>query len=172
MKVGAKVRQARKKLGLNMQEFAERLGVSYLTIHRVETDKVSPSVALLSDIAHQLGEPITHFFSEDKKFALFRTETAPEATSEKLNLKLLVPKGAIDENISVSLGSSQVGEFVSKHSHRGFELTYHIHGKCIFIYGSKEYALTEGDLIYFDSSVEHSVIALEPVQFLSIYFRK
>lgn len=39
---------------MNMQGFADRLGVSYLTIHRVETNKVSPPVALLSDIGHQV----------------------------------------------------------------------------------------------------------------------
>jgi len=32
--------------------------------------------------------------------------------------------------------------------------------------------LNEGDLICFDSSVEHSVVALGPVTFLSVYFRK
>jgi len=41
-----------------MSQLAERVGVSYITIFRIETGKVSPSVVLLSEIAHSLGEPI------------------------------------------------------------------------------------------------------------------
>jgi len=172
MKVGNKIREARKKLGLNMKEFGRRVGVSYLTIYRVETDKVSPSVALLSDIAYHLGQPIATFFDEKKKLTIVKHNAAPKIESGKMKLQLLVPKGVIDNKISVSLGQSQRGEFVSKHSHKGFELTYQIKGKTIFKYGTDEYEINEGDLLYFDSNIEHSVTALGSVKFLSIYFRK
>jgi transcriptional regulator with XRE-family HTH domain len=172
MNVGNKIRQTRKKLGLNMKEFAERIGISYLTLFRIETDKVSPSVALLSEIAHHLGQPITDFLQEQRDFTLVRRGEAPVIESRELKLELLLPKGIVDETVSVSLGEARLGEFVSKHSHRGFEVTYHILGRSLFRYGSEEYELSEGDLICFDSSIEHSVIALEPVKFLSVYFRK
>jgi transcriptional regulator with XRE-family HTH domain len=172
MNVGNKVRQTRTKLGLNMKEFAERIGISYLTLFRIETDKVSPSVSLLSEIAHHLGQPITDFLQEKKQLTLVRKGKAPVVESRKLKLELLLPKGVVNEKVSVSLGDACRGEFVSKHSHRGFEVTYHIRGKSLFRYGAEQYELNEGDLICFDSSVEHSVIALEPVTFLSFYFRK
>jgi quercetin dioxygenase-like cupin family protein len=97
--------------------------------------------------------------------------TAPEVESEKMKLQLLAPRGLINENISVSLSQTQVGEFVSKHRHNGFELTYIIKGKSVIFHGSERHEAFEGDLIYFDASVPHSVTALEPVQALSIYFR-
>ena len=78
----------------------------------------------------------------------------------------------ICEKISVSLGESRGGEFVSKHSHKGFELTYQLKGKTLFKYGTDEHEINEGDLLYFDSNIEHSVTALGSVKFLSIYFRK
>lgn len=172
MNVGNRIRQTRKNLGLNMKEFAERIGISYLTLFRIETDKVSPSVALLSEIAHHLGQRITEFLQEKNELTLVRKGSAPVIKSRKLKLELLLPKGIVDEKVSVSLGEAGRGEFVSKHSHRGFEVTYHIRGKSLFRYGTKEYDLNEGDLICFDSSVEHSVIAMGPVTFLSVYFRK
>jgi transcriptional regulator with XRE-family HTH domain len=171
MNVGNRVRERRKSLGFTMKQLAERVGVSSLTIHRVEMDKVSPSVALLSKIAECLGQPISDFF-EDGRLTIVKAGTAPMIESGKLKLRLLAPKGLIEDDLSVSFGESQQGEFVSKHTHNGFELTYVIKGKNLFRYGPKEYPLNTGDLIYFDGSVPHSVMASEPVQFISIYFRK
>ena len=171
MNIGNRIREKRKSLGLTMRELAERVGVSYLTIHRVEMDKVSPSVALLSNIAEHLGQSILDFFDEGK-LTIVKADAAPVIEAGKLKLRLLVPKGLIDERISVSAGESQKGEIVSKHSHRGFELTYIIKGKHLFRYGSENHELDGGDLIYFDGRIPHSVTALEPIQFISIYFRQ
>ncbi|MCF8094506.1 MAG: helix-turn-helix domain-containing protein [Desulfobacteraceae bacterium] len=172
MKVGNKIRRARQKLGINMKDFASRIGVSYLTLYRVETDKVSPSVALLSEIAHHLGEPIVNFFNDEKRLTLVRPNDTSTLTADKMTLELLIPKGVIDNNISVTRCRTEPGEFVSSHTHQGFELTYHLKGNVLFRYGDQEYQIGEGDLLYFDASVQHSVYALEPHEFLSIYFRK
>ena len=53
----------------------------------------------------------------------------------------------------------------------GYIATYIIKGKHIFRYGSEDYELGGGDLIYFDGRTPHSVTALEPIQFISVYFR-
>lgn len=172
MNVGNRIRLARKKVGINMKDFASLLGVSYLTLHRVETDKVSPSVALLSEIARHLGEPIVNFLDEEKGLTIVRSGTAPTLQSGKLSLEVLVPKGAVSEQISVTLGRAEPGEFVSKHAHSGFELTYHLKGRVLFKYGDKEYQVDQGDMLCFDSSIEHSVVALEKHEFISVYFRK
>jgi len=170
MNVGGKIRERRKRLGLTMRQLAERVGVSYLTIHRVEMDKLSPSVALLSNIAEHLGQSLLDFFDQGK-LAIVKGDAAPMIESGSLKLRLLAPRGLIEQGISVSKGESQKGEIVSEHTHEGFELTYIIKGKHIFRYGSKDYELDGGDLIYFDGRTPHSVIAFEPIQFISVYFR-
>ena len=171
MNVGNRIRERRKSLRYTMKQLADKVGVSSLTIHRVEMDKVSPSVALLSKIAESLGQPISNFF-DDGKLTIVKADTTPIIESGKLKLRLLAPKGLIGDDLSVSLGETQKGEFVSRHAHDGFELTYVIKGKNIFRYGPKEYLLNTGDLIYFAGSVPHSVTASEPVQFISVYFRE
>jgi transcriptional regulator with XRE-family HTH domain len=173
VKLGNNIRHARKKMGLSIKQLANMAGVSYATIHRVETDKVSPSVALLSEIAHHLGQPIDSFLVKmEGKFKIMKAGKATEVKSGKQKLQLLAPRGFIDKDISVSLTQSQIGEFVSTHRHNGFELTYIIKGKSIISYGSEKYEAFEGDLIYFDAGVPHSVTALDPIQALSIYFRQ
>jgi len=172
MEMGNKIRDARKRRGLNMKELADRVGVSYLTIHRIETDKVSPSVALLSEIAHHLREPLANFFNDRISLTLVRAGTAPKVRSSEMDLELLIPKGVINESTSVTYGRIEAGRFVSIHSHRGFELTYNLKGGVIFRHGNREYKLKEGDLLYFDASIEHSMTVLEDHEFLAIYFRE
>lgn len=170
--LGRKIRELRKMRGLTMQELADLAGVNYTTIYRVETGKVAASVVLLSEIAHHLGHSIVSLF-EDKRshLTLIRADTQPTVTSEKMTLRLLVPQGLINEQISISLGKAQIGEFVGRHKTEGFELAYIIRGKCIFRYAGQDHHLTEGDLIYFDGREWHSVVAEEPLEFLAIYFR-
>jgi len=172
MNVGNKIREARKHLGLNMKEFARSVGISYQTLYRVENDKMSPSVALLSDIAHQLNQPLVHFFEDSSKITIVRAGTAPAVESEKMKLDLLLPRGVIDPKISVHLGETPGGKFISEHNHLGFELAYQIQGSTLFHYGKEECEINEGDLLYFDSSVTHSVTALGPAKFLTIFFRR
>lgn len=173
MEVGTRIRQIRKRLGITMKQLATKVGVSYLTIFRIETGKVSPSVALLTEIAFCLNYPISSFLIPHEKGIIhIKANEQPVIESHNLKLRLTAPKGVIDENISITVGKAEKGEFVSRHKNIGFELAYIIKGKCIFKYGDKEYELNEGDLLYFDAQVPHSVFALEPHEFFGINFIK
>lgn len=172
IKLGNKIRDIRKRKKLTMKQLAEMVGVSLLTIQRIETGKTSPSVALLSEIAHQLEHPISHFMPEE--FGMFKhvkADAIPAVESSKMNLSLLVPKGLINEHISISLGKAKRGKCIEKHHHEGCEITYIIRGKCIFEHGRSNYELNEGDLIYFSGKIPHSVTALEPLEFFSVFVR-
>jgi DNA-binding XRE family transcriptional regulator len=171
--IGFRIRDARKKNGLTISQLAYKVGVSYITIHRMETGRVSPSVVLLSEIAHCLGEPITAFFEQDQgKCTLIKAEGQQEIEAKNLKLKLLIPKGLIDDSISISIGRAKKGKCIDRHKNNGFELSYIMKGKCLFKYGNVEHELKKGDVIYFDGKTIHSVVALEPLEFLAIYFRE
>lgn len=170
--LGQRIRAMRKENGLTMAQLAQRVGVNYATIHRVETGKVSPSVVLLSEIAHCLGHSIVSLLQEERdRLHIIRAVDQPEVESEKLALRLLVPKGIVSDKISISLGKAKKGDFVSRHKTDGFELAFMIRGSCIFRYGAQDHKLNEGDLVYFDGREWHSVHAVEPLEFLAIYFR-
>jgi transcriptional regulator with XRE-family HTH domain len=171
-KLGTKIRELRKSMNLTMQQLADLVGVNYTTIYRVETGKVSPSVVLLSDIAYHLGYSITGLLEEERgRLTLIRAKDQPLVESERMALRLLMPKGIINDKISISLGKGSAGEIVDRHETPGYELSYVIRGKCVFKYGDKDHTLEQGDLVYFDGKVKHAVTALEPLEFLAIYFR-
>jgi transcriptional regulator with XRE-family HTH domain len=172
IKLGNKIRTIRKDRGLTMKQLAERVGVSYLTIFRVETGKVSPSVVLLSEIAQCLGSSIVSLIEEDQKdLVLIKGENQQIVESEKLRLKLLVPQGMINDQISISLGTAGPGKIIGRHKTEGHEFAYIIRGKCLFTYGGVNHELNRGDLVYFNGEIAHSVTALEKLEFLALYFR-
>jgi len=171
--VGHRIRDIRKRLGISMTELAKKVGVSPVTMHRIETGKTSPSVALLAKIAYVLNYPLPSFFvNSSKRLVHVKADKQPSVSSRNLKLKLCAPKGLIDPDISITVGEAETGEFVSRHTNTGYELAYIIKGKCIFKYGNQEIELNEGDLIYFDARVPHSVVALERHKFFGIHFVK
>jgi len=170
--VGKRVREIRKNAGLSMKELAEKVGVSFLTIQRIETGKVSPSVALLSEIAYQLNYPLASLVAEGKPVIHIKGTQQPVIESRNFKMTILAHKGALDDAISVALGRAEKGEFISKHKNEGQELTYIIKGKMIFRYDKEKYELSEGDLIYHDGKEMHSVTGLEPCEFLNILFKE
>ncbi len=172
IEVGTKIREIRKETGLSMEELAKKVGVSSLTIHRIEVGKVSPSVALLSEIAYQLNYPLSSFLAVEKPVIVIKGKEQKVIESRNLKLKVLAHKGVLDENVSITVGKAEKGEFISKHKNEGFEITYIIKGNNVFKYGRKKYELKAGDLIYHDGKDWHSVTALEPSEFLNIYFKE
>lgn len=173
IKVGSRIREIRKRAGLSMRQLAERLGVSYLTIQRIETDRTSPSVALLSEIAHHLNRPIISFLldSGDKVFHI-KAKDQPVIENRNLTLRVVAPKGLISDDINITMGVAKKGILAPRHTTQGFEAAYVIRGQVVFRQGNREYMLSEGDFIYHDGRVPHSVEALEDHEFIGIHFVK
>ncbi len=127
--IGTRIREIRNDLGLSIRDLAERVGISYLTVQRIETDKISPSVVLLAHIAACLHYPITDFLTEERKSVVYvKAQDQNVVDTKKIILKLVAPRGIVDGNISIVHGKAGKGKFVSRHRHAGFELAYVIKG--------------------------------------------
>lgn len=59
MRVGAEVADARKRQGLSVRELAERCGVSYQNITKIEKGKYNVSIDILGKICSALDLRIT-----------------------------------------------------------------------------------------------------------------
>src|SRR5579875_580177 len=63
--IGLKVFSHRKRMGLSLQQLAERSDVSAAAIHKIEQGGMVPTITTLLKIAGALGRPVSYFVEED-----------------------------------------------------------------------------------------------------------
>ena len=172
MDVGNRVRALRKKRGLTMQELADKVGVSYTTLYRLETGQQSPSVATLADIAQQLGQPIASFLTSTKPdIHMFKREDNIFVDSAGLKLHMIVPFGIINDDISINFGKLEAGQRIDEHRNSGFEFAFVMSGECVFIHDGKPHEMRAHDAIFFSGEKVHAVEVKESIEFLAILFK-
>jgi len=65
--VRLRLREWRERRGYSIRELAERAGVAFGTVHRIETGAMSPTVAMLAKLAGALGIDVRDFFPAPKR---------------------------------------------------------------------------------------------------------
>ena len=63
--IGLKVFSHRKRMGLSLQQLAERSDVSAAAIHKIEQGGMVPTITTLLKIAGALGRPVSYFVEEE-----------------------------------------------------------------------------------------------------------
>jgi transcriptional regulator with XRE-family HTH domain len=63
--IGLKVFSHRKRMGLSLQQLAERSDVSAAAIHKIEQSGMVPTITTLLKIAGALGRPVSYFIEEE-----------------------------------------------------------------------------------------------------------
>jgi len=172
VKVGEKIRVMRERLGMTVQDLADKSGFSAALITQIENRMVSPPLGVLVEIANGMNLPISSFLfeGEGKHFTIVRKEN-------RRTVSRVAVRGASVEDYSYeSLGAAKkdhkMEPFVVRLRPRGRRaLSMSVHSGEEFIYvlsGSVEVVLEgygevlgEGDSIYFDSPIPHHVHATE-----------
>jgi transcriptional regulator with XRE-family HTH domain len=63
-RIGARIRSERNSLGLSLEALAKKVGVSKMTLQRIETGFTSPSIITLTDLSFHLKQPIETLIKE------------------------------------------------------------------------------------------------------------
>jgi len=170
--VAHRIRAERKRLGLTLEELARKVGISPLTLQRIETGKSSPSVALLSEIAHNLNRSIVSFVEENEKPTVFIGAADQQVISApSLTVKIIAPKGMVNDSIVITYGEMKKGYTMDTHSNPGIEYAYMIEGKTAHRQNGQIIIMEAGDSLSYDGKTEHSVTALEDVKFFGVYVK-
>ena len=64
--IGSKIRMERKKNGFSLEALSKRVGVSKMTLQRIETGATAPSIVLLTEVAFHLKRPLEALIREGK----------------------------------------------------------------------------------------------------------
>ena len=59
-----RLREWRERRGLSVRQLAERAGVGFATVHRIEVERMSPTVARLEKLAEALAIHVRDLFPQ------------------------------------------------------------------------------------------------------------
>lgn len=169
--VGSKIKAIREAKSITIEQVAERSGLSFGQIERIETDASLPSLAPLIKVARVLGVRLGTFLDDSDhlgpvvcrkeehcKGISFSSQTA--SSHNNLNFFSLAQSktGRHMEPFLIDIDSASENGYQLS-THEGEEFLYVLEGQIEVIYGKNNYVIGEGESIYYDSIVEHNVHA-------------
>jgi len=164
-RIGERIRRLRLKKSMGLVDLGKHTGLSASFLSQLETGRVVPTLRNLARIAMVFSKDLSYFF-EPEPAAMFRVHKQkdrvrlpqtgaepPTYTFESLGY--LVPDRHMDPYFAEFIPPSANTE-PKAHMHPGFEFMYMLDGELELRHGDKECTLSEGDAVYFDSSMPHS----------------
>lgn len=180
--LGKTIRQLREQKGLSQDSLSTRTGLARSYITHIESGKKIPTISTLLSISDCLGVEIREFFERgeqedeaDPSVAIVKKDD--RETLLKTSLGYVYTGLAVKKRwkimepflVRISPGIKRPGKFV----HKSEEFMFILEGALRFTCNGKSTLLKEGDSVYFDSSLTHSlkIVGNKPAIFLSVHGR-
>lgn len=170
--MGTKIRNERNRLGLSLEALARKVGISKMTLHRIETGMTSPSVITLTEISYHLKKPIESLIREgDPKVVVIKKAEQDNIMDPESGIRVLAPRGLITDRITLTSAELKKGYAIETHVNRGFEWAFLIKGKAVVTVAGKEYPMQAGDCIFYDAHFPHSIRVKEKLQYVALFLK-
>jgi len=169
-RIGARIRAERKRLGLSLEALARKVGISKMTLHRIETGASSPSIINLTEISFHLKKPIESFIRQgDPRVVVIREDQQNSIMDPESGIKVLAPRGLISDSITIASAELETGVEIDPHVNKGFEWAYLIKGRAVVTVGDKKYEIRAGDSIFYDAHFPHSIKVKRKIQYVGLF---
>ncbi|WP_138750884.1 helix-turn-helix domain-containing protein [Paenibacillus sinopodophylli] len=173
MDIGATIRTIRKRKNITIAQICEATGLSQGFMSQVETNKTSPSIATLENIAQALHVPLPFLLlKKDERMSFVRKNERKLTTTGPEHLK--VEHLSSTKNVKMMLVEFPPGASTgaAPHAHEGEEVHVVIKGKVHAAQGEDEAEFEEGDSFSWNACTPHLVrnIGVETaIVLISIY---
>jgi len=176
--IGMRLAGLRDDMEISVADMAAKLGVDEKTYEAYESGEKDFSFSFMYNAAEILGVDVLDIISGDapklsmccmvKKGKGYSVKREHEYDYKHLAYTFRGKKG---EPFLVTITPD--GEPPVMHGHEGQEFNYVISGKMMLYIGDISYELSEGDSVYFDSSVPHAEVALgdKEAQFIAVVIK-
>lgn len=161
--LGARIRSMRKDRGIQLNELAEKSGLSSAFLSRLERGQVSSSVANLIQIAEALGISVSELFEDASSVS--RSEASVHKVEDTLADQSMVSNGYRWRLLAGGMPNDDLEIFHLVFprkdrmrmlvSHPGQEYCYVLSGKVRFFVGTKSFELGPGEGILTNSEIPH-----------------
>jgi transcriptional regulator with XRE-family HTH domain len=172
VQVGDHIRKFREAKGITLQQLAEKTGFSSALISQIENRMVSPPLGSLVKIANAFDTSVSAFIGgkEERAFSIVRKED--RTTVSRVALK----EGGKSAYTYEALGAGKAGRKMEpflvrlqplldrnlvRNSHEGEEFLFVLSGKVEVFLDKYSDVLSEGDCIYYNSTIPHHVHSTE-----------
>jgi transcriptional regulator with XRE-family HTH domain len=181
IQISNKIKEARKAKNTTVQDLATKAHVSKGLISQIENNRTIPSLMVLIDIIRALNLDLNGFFKDiappsrakvivkrAKDYQKFQKENAKgfvysriltrDVKNIPVDIVLLTLKKGARRQIQVKTDA--------------FEYKYIMKGSIEYMIDNKKYLLTEGDSLFFDGRLEHTLAntGKSEAQILVVYF--
>jgi transcriptional regulator with XRE-family HTH domain len=175
--IGLRIKELRDLSDISIHDMANDLKIPLETYQEYEDGKKDIPASILFEIAHKLEvdmgllltgeETRMHIFSVTRKGKGVEVGRRKQYKYENLSEKFIHKKA---EPFIVTVEPKDEQSKPSTNTHPGQEFNYMLEGTLKIYIHDNEIILNEGDSIFFDSSYEHAMEALEnkPARFLAI----
>jgi transcriptional regulator with XRE-family HTH domain len=182
IQISNKIKGARKSKNATVQELATKAQVSKGLISQVENNRTIPSLPVLLSIIKALNLDLNDFFKDitpTAKTAKVVIKTAAEYTRfEKEKTRGFVYKRIMAKelkNLPVDIVLLELKRGARRQTlvkTQAYEFKYIIKGAVKYLIDGKTYELKEGDSIFFDGRLGHTLsnAAKKETQMLVVYF--
>lgn len=161
VRIGQKLRQVRREMGLSIRETARLTQTSPATIQKIESNGMVPSIAILMKIAQGLRKNVSFFLDEDgeqREVALVRRDEREAAYISASKLKVEdLGSNIRDARLEATFLTIEKGGRSGKAPliHLGEEVKFCLRGRIAYHIDGQEHVLGPGDCIHFKSDKPH-----------------
>ncbi len=158
MDIGSTIRAIRKRRNITIAQICEETGLSQGFMSQVETNKTSPSISTLENIAQALKVPLAYLLlKKEDRMSIVRKEERRITTSGSENLK--VEHLSSTKNVRMMLVEFPPGASTGDvpHAHEGEEVHVVIKGRIYTEQGEDVAEFGEGDSFSWNACTPHVV---------------
>jgi len=157
--IGARLREERKKCELSLNKLALRSGVSAGTIHKIETGKLVPSIAVFVKVVKGLNQNVSFFLDEKNDFGDICFIPSEERKISHFSGFSIgsIPPGIINAQMGGNIFFIKPGGESGKTAltHPGEEIIYVIEGMLEIKIRDEVFMLKKGDSLQFQCQIPH-----------------
>ena len=162
-RIGERIKKKREMLNMQLNELAEKIGISSSALSQIEKAKSFPSIITLKKIADKLHSTVGEFIGENDSLAnnpvVYKSDIKFIDQSISGTMFFLLSQHDSNKQMDTYLvrfseASSIEGFFKAAY---GQIFSYILSGEVRFVINGKSYVLNSGDNIYFNAKSQYDV---------------
>jgi len=170
--IGSKIRMERKRQGLSLETLAKMVGVSKMTLQRIETGATAPSIVLLTEVAFHLKRPVESLIREGNARVVHLKRGQQDTLFDQARkFRVVGPRGLISNRITLTYSELEKDTVIETHTNKGFEWTFLFEGSALVDVDGNEYLFESGDALFYDAHYPHSLQVKQKIRYVGLFLR-